>query len=499
MRAPGTLLRGAALAALLLLLLAHAAPAHANAPNAARSAQTGGAAGDATAAAGPFFNVRASPFGARGDGRTDDTQAVARAVAALNAAGGGTLFFPKGRYKTSGGFQINVPANVVGEGTSDPYLGEAYVSRVDCTSPTAALFTVTAAHALFRDIALVNTSPTPPTAGAGIVASHPTLSYNRVDYDHITVVGFYDDIDSRSGAAWSMRASFLGSPVRYGIRIRNLVNPDAGDWSISDSVISQSVHAGEAAIRQESSGGGKITNVKINGGGGPDTALFLNGIDAAASGTSILQVTNSSIENVRGRGISIVGPATGFAYVTLNNLEFGLYRNRSPNGNAIYFENVVDSLVDNVVAVSDGPGAPAVLLRNCARIKIGALHAHGFNPYVAYAGTYTEEGYRISNGYNAPALANGWANLGGGYAAAGYGMVNGRVEVHGTVQAGRAGSTIFTLPTGYRPSATLIFATFSGGTHTWVEVRPNGDVVHCGGTARCDNSSQTLNFSFAPF
>lgn len=483
MFAPGMFLRNAALAALILL------------PSAARAGAPAQAGGDA----GTYINVKSAPFNARGDGRADDTQAVARAVAALNAAGGGTLFFPKGQYKTAGGFQISVPVSVVGEGTSDPYLGAAFVSRVDCTSGTAALFTITAAHALFRDLALINTAPAPPTAGAGIVAAHPTLSYNRVDYDHITVIGFYDDVDSRSGAAWSMRASFVGSPVRYGIRIRNVVNADAGDWSISDTVFSESLHAADAAVRQESSGGGKITNVKINGGGGPAGALFLNGIDAPVSGTSILLVTNSSIENVRGRGISVVGPTTGFAYVTLTNLEFGLYGNRSVNGNAIYFENVVDSIIDNIVAVSDGPGPPAVLLNKCSRIKVGTIHANGFNPYVAYIGAYTEEGYRTSSGYNAPALLNSWANLGGGYAAAAYGMVNGRVEVHGTVQAGRAGSTIFTLPLGYRPSATLIFATFSGGTHTWVEVRPNGDVVHCGGTARCDNGSQTLNFSFAPF
>lgn len=43
------------------------------------------------------INVR-SDFGARGDGVTDDTAAVARAIAAVARAGGGVLYFPTGDY-----------------------------------------------------------------------------------------------------------------------------------------------------------------------------------------------------------------------------------------------------------------------------------------------------------------------------------------------------------------------------------------------------------------
>ncbi|MBV9263021.1 MAG: right-handed parallel beta-helix repeat-containing protein [Candidatus Eremiobacteraeota bacterium] len=43
-----------------------------------------------------MFNVR--DYGARGDGRTDDTRAIARALAAAIARGGGTVFFPRGVY-----------------------------------------------------------------------------------------------------------------------------------------------------------------------------------------------------------------------------------------------------------------------------------------------------------------------------------------------------------------------------------------------------------------
>ncbi len=45
---------------------------------------------------GSFFNVRAS--GARGDGTALDTAAISKAIAAANAAGGGTVIFPPGTY-----------------------------------------------------------------------------------------------------------------------------------------------------------------------------------------------------------------------------------------------------------------------------------------------------------------------------------------------------------------------------------------------------------------
>ena len=50
----------------------------------------------APAQAPASFNV--ADFGAVSDGRTNDTAAIARAVAACSAAGGGTIVFPAGRY-----------------------------------------------------------------------------------------------------------------------------------------------------------------------------------------------------------------------------------------------------------------------------------------------------------------------------------------------------------------------------------------------------------------
>ncbi|MBV8197554.1 MAG: right-handed parallel beta-helix repeat-containing protein [Candidatus Eremiobacteraeota bacterium] len=59
-------------------------------------ASPGIATNSGSSAHGYVFNVR--DYGAKGNGRTDDTQAIARALNAAIARGGGTVFFPKGIY-----------------------------------------------------------------------------------------------------------------------------------------------------------------------------------------------------------------------------------------------------------------------------------------------------------------------------------------------------------------------------------------------------------------
>lgn len=61
-------------------------------------------------------------------------------------------------------------------------------------------------------------------------------------------------------------------------------------------------------------------------------------------------------------------------------------------------------------------------------------------------------------------FSNSWANLGGSYSNAGY-MISpvGIVSLRGAIQSGKPGSTAFTLPSGYRPPATMIFNVATSG------------------------------------
>ncbi|TBW10805.1 poly(beta-D-mannuronate) C5 epimerase [Azotobacter chroococcum subsp. isscasi] len=77
------------------------------------------------------FNVK--DFGAKGDGRTDDTDAIQAAIDAAYEAGGGTVYLPAGEYRVSGGDEASdgaliIKSNVymVGDG-----MGETVIKLVD--------------------------------------------------------------------------------------------------------------------------------------------------------------------------------------------------------------------------------------------------------------------------------------------------------------------------------------------------------------------------------
>lgn len=79
----------------------------------------------------------------------------------------------------------------------------------------------------------------------------------------------------------------------------------------------------------------------------------------------------------------------------------------------------------------------------------------------------------------APTFATGWSNVGGAYQTASYYKANGRVYLSGTVANGGTGTgLIFTLPSGYRPAASVTFAvTIGAGIFGWVVVASDGTVT----------------------
>lgn len=63
----------------------------------------------------------------------------------------------------------------------------------------------------------------------------------------------------------------------------------------------------------------------------------------------------------------------------------------------------------------------------------------------------------------APTLINSWSNHSASYASAGYYKDNSDVvRLRGLIKGGSAGSNMFVLPTGYRPSSREVFLVFCG-------------------------------------
>ena len=91
----------------------------------------------------------------------------------------------------------------------------------------------------------------------------------------------------------------------------------------------------------------------------------------------------------------------------------------------------------------------------------------------------------VTEGWTAPTFLSSWVNFEGGFSSAGFykdpwdrihlrGMVKGESTVAGT---------IFTLPVGYRPAATLIFPTISNDVFGRIDINSAGGVVMVTGSS----------------
>lgn len=315
-----------------------------------------GAAGNVT-----WINVKTN-CGATGNGSTDDTAAINTCIGNFNSATNGRLYFPAGTYKTTTALTaITANGIILGDGPSNlsEQLAGAVVpaTQINNTTTNASVFTINSQQVMVRDLSIKNTAGSTPTAGsAGITVASATEYNNRVNMENLEIQGFNIDVDRQAGANWSMHNVNIVDPVLYGLKIRNTVNPDAGDWSITNSSFYTGVNTNPTdAIRIESSGGGKIANIKVNCNSGC-SQLYVNGIDIQGAGnTSDMQITNSSFENFSGVGIIING---NWPYMTINNIQFHGGGLGNPtcitvtNNNQVSISNVASAGVGNCVVLS---------------------------------------------------------------------------------------------------------------------------------------------------
>ena len=257
-------------------------------------------------------------FGATGNGTTDDTAAINAAINALPATAG-VLYLPAGNYLVTGGLTLAKAGTVVlGDGCGDATDGTAGLTRITCASGTATIFTATAHNVTFRSLDLY-CSASGATAAKGIAA---TANGNGNRYLDVTLYGFNIGIDVQDGAEWWADRCYFQAITGYGFKIANAALPDGGDMSIANCQFKPQGSA-LAAIRQESGGGLRLVNCKINGNPGS----FAYGLDVAPTATTgVLLVGNNSFENVGVNAIRIATTSTiSFGRITVHGNEFGLY------------------------------------------------------------------------------------------------------------------------------------------------------------------------------
>jgi hypothetical protein len=78
---------------------------------------------------GLFFNVKASTYGAKGDGATDDTSAIQAAIDAANAFPGGTVYFPGGTYRITTALNLKDRVSIQGASARSVSIGIDHASN----------------------------------------------------------------------------------------------------------------------------------------------------------------------------------------------------------------------------------------------------------------------------------------------------------------------------------------------------------------------------------
>lgn len=357
----------------------------------------------------PWFIVTDAAYGATGDGTTDDTAAINLAIAALNAATKGVLYFPAGTYKvTTALTTITASGTILGDGMGAySSTGSAVFetsSVINFTSGTGVLFTVTGGAA-FHGISLVKTGSA-PSAGSAIKVSG-TDYRQHVTLDHVFVSGFYDAIDVQTNSVFTMTACSVWNPIHYGVKIQNTVETDAGGASIIGCTIVSESQAATAGIFIASSGGNKIVSTNINNVGTYGIQL------TAAAGSSILLVSACSIENYTGDAIHLDGNGNVYRFVTVSTCEFGQYGNGT--GHAFYSTDIDDIIVTDCNLVADTGTPTAVSLNNGTKAVVGPFTNEGFSTLLASSSFTSIDDRTTASGvsYATPAIALGTAAAAG--------------------------------------------------------------------------------------
>jgi hypothetical protein len=460
--------------------------------------------------------VSVKDFGAVGDGFTDNTAAI---QAAYNS-GVKSLYIPAGQYNFSG--TITIPSSVQTYGAG---IGESIFAG---TVATQNMFNITATNAVdFLDLTISSTI----TKTAGVAITYNTAASTQNNYSSINRVQFmfqYTAIDFVRAAYWTVQnCYFQMSPTNAVIvRIRNITTFDSGDASLIDNWF----FGGNNAINvlYESGGGLRVIGNKFLSGLNGIAAIFPSGVV-----TGILTVIGNSFDGQSANSINLttMDNTASFTNITISaNIFDGnpsvafIYCAPVPGGSSIGR----CSITGNVLIQNTGT-VPLIIITGGGSYLVSGNTLNGPSAHVGISisssvidsviGFNAMEGVTISNSSTttlvldsqtgaspalitngkisasstgsffpietliSPTLLNGWVNYGAALKTVGYQKdCFGIVHIFGSLKSGTIGSILFTLPSGYRPSADMKFAGTENNSPATIYITSSGNVQQITGS-----------------
>jgi hypothetical protein len=282
---------------------------------------------------GPLYEVK--NYGAKGDGVTDDTANIQRALDAVAAAGGGTLHFPGGTYMISSVLKYGTKVAIDGEGQDITTIHNS-LTRPDSDVPYTAMLTpvpngVVKQNNVVQELTF-NQEGNFYNAKLGVDARDSILmSVTGTNNMIIRNVGFRD---ARTAAVWSDTGAAYDAVTNLHITGSHVyrVTGDAFTFfgTITDSIVDNNIIedcADEAIAFQQTSydypkritvTNNTIQNCTRRAHLGPGEDATANGIDSF--GVDVMTISGNKITNVLANGLRI-GWGTGRAStnITVNN------------------------------------------------------------------------------------------------------------------------------------------------------------------------------------
>jgi hypothetical protein len=334
-----------------------------------------------------LFDVKA--YGASGDGRSDDTAALNRALAAAGATSG-TVYVPPGSYRLGG--TLNVPAHTalqLAGGATLEYSGATHAialgaggairgqcaaaSVIRCTRGATGV--LAASHALVTDVTIAGTA-TGGQAIAGAAAGVESAPVTDIVVQRSVLTGFQDGVYSGAAAqGWSItdtriahigRAAILLLRRSTGFIISNNYIIGAGASGIeahgdshvmSHNWLGGPGSAGEGIVLASHSC--LVSGNRIDGFAG--TGIALVETDARLASDNL--VTGNIVTNCGGDGCAIHANGTGAAGAFDRNAIMGnIFRNNARNGILLSGDGahgIALTLIANNLITRNG-GGPAV-------------------------------------------------------------------------------------------------------------------------------------------